>query len=429
VHATPERIEATGEGASLDAFEDVAAAVEAGAGLPAVARAAGRALNASVAVVDASSSVLAVACASPDDEHAVLSGTQGSEALELRVADTVVGELRFRARGQTPPPALLRIVGTLIALDVERSRAPARATDAAIASFLADVLNRRVTDRENIVARSNELGTDLSRGAGVIVVRAHAQHPEEGDWRARVLTLADRGARAIARTALTAQVTLDAGRLGAAAAPERSSGADGELLVVMPDADLDLIGRAASSTRSELEAGLPGHGFVLGTSRRVTDPVDLHRAAAEALLAANVAEAQGTPMLAFDQTGSYRLLLPALSDDPAELRSFHDETVAPLIAYDEQYETDLLRTLGTYLEADGSVASAAQRLFTHRHTIRYRLERVRELTGLNVSSSEGRERLSLGLKAMHVLGIAPARGPATEPGAEGGRVRKEEPDR
>ena len=64
----------------------------------------------------------------------------------------------------------------------------------------------------------------------------------------------------------------------------------------------------------------------------------------------------------------------------------------------------------------------AQRLFTHRHTIYYRLERVRELSGLDVSSSDGREKLSLGLKSMRVLGIASAGGPATEAGAGGGRV-------
>ena len=72
-----------------------------------------------------------------------------------------------------------------------------------------------------------------------------------------------------------------------------------------------------------------------------------------------------------------------------------------------------MQTLETFLEADGNVAGTAQRLFTHRHTIYYRLERVRELSGLDVSSSDGREKLSLGLKAMRVLGIAAAGGPAT----------------
>jgi DNA-binding PucR family transcriptional regulator len=126
--------------------------------------------------------------------------------------------------------------------------------------------------------------------------------------------------------------------------------------------------------------------------------------------------------LAFDQTGAYRLLLSAMSENPSELQRFYAETVEPLVAYDEQYETDLVRTLETFLEADGNVAGTAQRLFTHRHTIYYRLERVRELSGLDVSSSDGREKLSLGLKAMRVLGIASTGGPASEAGAEGGRV-------
>ena len=68
------------------------------------------------------------------------------------------------------------------------------------------------------------------------------------------------------------------------------------------------------------------------------------------------------------------------------------------------------------------MARTAQRLFTHRHTIYYRLERVRELTGLDVSSTDGREKLSLGLKAMRVLGLSSSTGPASEAGAGAGRV-------
>jgi hypothetical protein len=54
---------------------------------------------------------------------------------------------------------------------------------------------------------------------------------------------------------------------------------------------------------------------------------------------------------------------------------------------------------------------------------------VRELTGLDVSSTDGRERLSLGLKAMRVLGIVPPGGPAHERGTEAGRVPREAKDR
>jgi sugar diacid utilization regulator len=395
--------------------------VASGAGLPDVARATSRALGASVIVLDASGSILAVACGSPADEHAVL--TEG-QVLDLRVADTKVGELRYRAPGETPPPALVRYIGTLIGLEVERSRAPERASEAAVAGFLRDLLDRKVTDRENIVARANELGSDLAEGASVVVARAHPQAPQEGDWRARVLAIVERGARGPAPGVLAASVEWSTrGRL------PRPGNHDGEIVIVIPGADPDHALRVAGAVSRELEANLTSFHIAVAVSRPAADPADVHRAGAEALLAANVAEAQGTPLLAFEDTGAYRILLPAMSEDPGELKRFHDETVAPLIAYDEQYDTELVRTLESFLEADGNVAKTAQKLYTHRHTIRYRLERVKELSGLDVSSTDGRERLSLGLKAMRVLGIAAPQGPAAERGAQAGQVPVEEQDR
>jgi sugar diacid utilization regulator len=398
----------------LAGLDEVSAAVEAGAGLPAVARAASRALAASVVVLDTASSVLAVACQSSEDERAVIAGERGSEAADLRVADQPVGQLRLRAWDDPPEPALLRMVTTLIGLEVDRSRAPGRATEAAVGDFLADLLGRSLTDRENIIARAAELGGDLRDGAAVIVVRARPQQAEEGDWRARVLTLAERGARAVERTALAAAVAY-----GPPTPPvhgeNRTPRAERELVILVPGKGDEPAKRVARAVQAELDAGLTGYQVTVAVSRPTADPVDLHRAGAEALLAANVAGARGEAFLSFEETGSYRLLLPAMSEDPGELERFQEETVAPLVEYDSQYETELVRTLETFLDADGSVAKTAERLFTHRHTIRYRLDRVRELSGLDVGSTDGRERLSLGLKAMRVLGVAPPGGPAKEP--------------
>jgi sugar diacid utilization regulator len=413
----------------LEALDEVSEAVESGAGLPAVARAAARALDASVIVLDAASSVLAVACRSSEDERAVMAGEGGTQSVVLRVAELPVGQLRYRPRGEPPQHALLRIVTNLIALEVDRAKAPDRATEAAVGDFLEDLLARRITDRENIVARAGELGCDLSGGASVIVVRARPQQPEEGDWRARVLTVAERGARAVERASLAALA--EAGWARHAGGPNEDADplAERELVIVIPSGDGGADRRTAAAVLRELEASLPEFTIVVSRSRHAADPADLHRAGAEALLAANVAEARGLTELSFEETGAYRLLLPAMSEGPTELQGFYDETVAPLVAYDEQYETELVRTLETFLDADGNVAGAAERLFTHRHTVRYRLERVKELTSLDVSSTDGRERLSLGLKAMRVLGIVPPGGPAQEKGAEAGRVPKEQKDR
>ena len=119
--AKGQKIPAKGE--ESGSLERLAEAVESGAGLPAVARAAARVLGASVALIDRSSAVLAVAGASPDQEQKLLSGGEGVTTVELRVADSAVGELRYRARG-APDPAIARMVTTLLALELERSRSP-----------------------------------------------------------------------------------------------------------------------------------------------------------------------------------------------------------------------------------------------------------------------------------------------------------------
>ncbi len=388
-------------------LEQLSAAIESGAGLPAVTRAAAQALGASLALIDRSSAVLGVAASSQAEEKKLLSGADDVERVELRVADAVVGELRFRWRGDAASPVVARMVSTLLALEVERSRSPEWASDEAASAFVRALLGRQVTDRGDIVARAGELGAAVERGAGVIVARAVPMTAQAGDWRGRVLTVALRAVRSVGSGSV--------GALG--------EGETAEVVALVPTGEDEQLARAAQALERELGAALAGFGITVAWSRWTEDPVDLYRAGKEAELAANVAEAEGRTLLAFEDTGAYRLLLPAMSEDPGELESFYEETLAPLAAYDEQYETELVKTVETYLDNDGNVAQTAASLFTHRHTVRYRLERVKELTGHDIGSSEGREKLSLGLKAMRVLGIATAAGPATEPGAEGGRVR------
>jgi sugar diacid utilization regulator len=396
-----------GNGPDLAALAEITDAVQAGAGLPEILRAAARALDASLIVIDRSASVLAVAARSPADERSLMRDAEDVTTVELKVADAAVGQMRMRSRESAPDPSMLRLVSTLIASEVERVRAPERASEEAASGFLRALLRRDIADRADLIARGKELGIDLSQGSAVIVVRAHARAPVEDDWRRRLLAVAGRGARSVAP--------------GAIAVP--GEGEASTVLILAPAADANATRRVSASVLRELESGLTGFTFTVGRSRRAEDPRDLQRAGNEAMLAANVVEGEPEVFdLDFEATGTYQLLLPYMSD-PAELKRFYEETVRPLVAYDEQYETDLLGTLATFLDCDANVNATASRLITHRHTIRYRFERVRELTGLDVQSTDGREKLSLGLKAMRVLGIAAPRGPATEPGAEGGRVR------
>jgi sugar diacid utilization regulator len=393
----------------LIGLDAVTEAVESGAGLPEVVRAASKALDASLAVTDAAGAAIAVAARSSADERSLLAGAEGVTSLPLRVADAVVGTLHMRTRAE-PSPLVRRLLVTMIASEVERVRAPDVASETAAAELLRFALGAEPASREDILARAREVSIELHDGASVIVARAHPQVPTEEGWRARARAVAERGARAAAPRAL-------------AALSEREGAGGVEIVLLVPGSDEQLAARAGDGILREMQSALSGYTFAVGRSRLAVDPTDLRRAGGEALLAANVAEGEAQEgVLAFEQTGAYRLLLGSMTENPAELQRFYSETVEPLVAYDEQYETELLQTLERFLEADGNVAGTAQRLFTHRHTVYYRLERVRELTGLDVSSSDGREKLSLGLKAMRVLGLSSARGPASEDGAHAGRV-------
>src|SRR4051812_49935330 len=95
----------------LESLDEVSEAVESGAGLPEVTRAAGRALDASVIVLDAAGSVLAVACASTEDERVVMAGEAGGGGGRIHWGDPPLRPPLLRTPRQAPPPAPLRPAG------------------------------------------------------------------------------------------------------------------------------------------------------------------------------------------------------------------------------------------------------------------------------------------------------------------------------
>ncbi|MBV8946467.1 MAG: PucR family transcriptional regulator ligand-binding domain-containing protein [Solirubrobacterales bacterium] len=110
----------------------------------------------------------------------------------------------------------------------------------------------------------------------------------------------------------------------------------------------------------------------------------------------------GRPRVAtYKDLGSFQLLL-SLQDDEA-LRLFCDSILGPIEASEGPYGGELMRSLEAFIEENGQWERAARRLYCHRHTLRYRIRRVEELTGRNLSSARDRIEFWLALRGRQLV--------------------------
>ena len=308
-----------------------------------------------------------------------------------------------------PPPLSApgeAVMGELAeACALERAREEVRTeTESRLRGDLVEELMAgEVVSRESLVRRARHLGADLSRGAVALIGKLQDPHTE-----GRVIS----DPRLVRRFMQQARAAMDLHWPRALV-----DWNDGRLLALLPpppstpaDAPRDEIESAAFTLGRRLLAAtretVPGLALTLALSRYTPEPERLGAALDESRLALSIGERLGRQgeVVTFEETGTYKLLFQIFADRPEELTSFYDQTIAPLVRYDEQYQTELVGTLSTYLGNDCNLAATASTLYTHRHTVRYRLDRIAELSGLDIAKTDDREKLSLGLKAMRLLG-------------------------
>jgi len=241
--------------------------------------------------------------------------------------------------------AIARLLGESSGADERRSL---------VAALVADP----PLDSRELVVQARRLGHDLSAGGIAICVRG------EG-----ALELLDGG-------------VLLAGAVGAT----RAAG------LIGVDDEGELVALCDRAREAGLDVGVSG-------VRR--DPALLAEAVREAMLLAELACAPDGGFAGQEET--MRLLIGVLLRDPGELEQLRASTISALATYDAEHDTELLATLEAFLARHGSTTETAEAMRLHRHTVGYRLSRVQEVSGLSPYESDGRERLSLGLKAAQIL--------------------------
>jgi sugar diacid utilization regulator len=260
---------------------------------------------------------------------------------------------------------------TVLAMELVRLRGLAEAELRLGRDLLDELLAGH--DVQDALKRARALGYDLDQAHRVVVVEGHSQRDEEYFFHAVRRCARDLGIGSLLGVRAGAVVILAEGN------------GDWEQLRTAVLTDLG---------RGSCRVGVGGS----------YDSVeDLHRSYREAQFALNTQRAARTDNRAtvFDDLGVYRVLSGV--EDPATVDRYVREWLGALIDYDARRDSELVATLSGYLECGGSYDGAAKALSVHRSTLRYRLERIREVSGHDLGDADTRFNLQLATRAWATL--------------------------
>jgi len=269
---------------------------------------------------------------------------------------------------------IARQASIVVGLELMRERVVNETERRLAGDLLADALSGRL-DSEELVGRLRPFG-----------IRAEAS--------VLVFSLADPPA---AEAALEAHL----GQAGMPALVATAAAAGGTLLCAVVAAGAD---DGMGVAREARKALIGGHPDLRVAASRSVPVSSLRRAFHEARCALEATSFQngGGPEVASHQDlGAFTLLL-ALQDDEA-LRLYSDGLLEPIGRGEGDYGGELLRSLEAFIENNGNWERAARQLYCHRHTLRYRIRKIEELTGRDLSRATDRIELWLALRARELV--------------------------
>ena len=327
----------------------------------------------------------------------------------LIICEVSSGEARMAylcVQVERPPTELTRLIAqqaaVACALALTKQRAVLEARTQVRSDFLWDLLEGKIADTAEAALRARHLGHTLPRKLRVMLIDIEGleswAHAAGGD-----ADLVDRR-----RSALLAEIERLAVETGTARvlSARRASA----LVVIVPwledardarrFAERLVMGLAANAPELRITAGVSTcHGLT----------ADLSPALSQARTA--LASVADTPLRValFDDLGVSRFLLAP--GRRADLADFVRGALGAILDYDREHSTHLLETLDAYLAEDLNLGRTAKRLYCHPKTVRYRLDRARDLTGRDLTSQRDCFDIQLALRMMAALDIAPTASP------------------
>ncbi len=353
-------------------------------------------------------------------------------AIDPAVATALGQELRERARrgdGRTFAPAHPDLAGRALALPVAgadsaagdalpqawlvaaRDNGPLAEIDRlilhqAVTVVALELLRRRVADSTERRLAGDVLSAMIAGELdGVELVRRLDPFGLGDRVAAIVLAPPERIAPAACEAALTDALRAEAVN-GLVATSERGVLA---LVPAVPDDELfEIAERVLERVATALGRRPPAGAGRSVPAARAREAFHEARCALEARELSAASPAGGTsngrahePVATYRDLGSFQLLL-SLQDTDA-LRLFCDTLLSPIESGEGHYGGELMRSLEAFIECNGQWESAAKRLYCHRHTLRYRIRKIEELTGRDLASARDRIEFWLALRGREIV--------------------------
>ncbi|NLW07481.1 MAG: hypothetical protein GX039_05835, partial [Clostridia bacterium] len=295
----------------------------------------------------------------------------------------------------------LEHAATVVALELAKRRAVTEVERKYQNDFINDLLEGRIENEETVYNRARFLGWDLSKPMAVIV--ANIDNFEE--YMLKNKHKGERFAQKIKAQALEA-ITRYLGKQ----APGVAFGSKSDTLILLypvrngdTNDALAEVKRLCRLTQKEVGCYLKDLTFSMGIGSlagEITELCTSYQEALDALRFGRIVNGRGS-VTVFSELGIFRLLCQV--PDRNILLSFIPESLKKLIRYDQKNKTELARTLEVYLDNNGSLKKSAEQLIVHYKTMFYRIERIREITGLDLESNITRLELQVGYKVLQLL--------------------------
>lgn len=260
-------------------------------------------------------------------------------------------------------------------------------------NVLDEMLDGALRSEISLSQQAQRLGHDLNQefctlNARVDPAQSGPARSREGRW-----NVLEEGLRQVQRSAGLNLLWRVRNTSAEIVWPVQGSGSPAEVARVIQDALCAALQSQGFTEVVSIGIGRPGHG-IQGIRRS-------HQEARQALTLGRRLHGAGH-ITDFDALGIYRLILAA--EQLPELKAFQEEALGVLLAYDRVHRSNLTQTLEAFFAANCSPKEAASILEVHRNTVLYRLDRIAEITGLQLDDPDTRLRLHLALHIRLALG-------------------------